>query len=55
MKASFGFIKCCERQNDVLFHFSELDKLEPSELVVGDDVEFAVKWDKEKGKQMALK
>ncbi|CAD7695418.1 unnamed protein product [Ostreobium quekettii] len=55
LKNNFGFIKCCERHNDVLFHFSELDGLEPADLVVGDDVEFAVKWDREKGKQLALK
>lgn len=55
VKNNFGFIKCCERHNDVLFHFSDLDGVQPSEIVVGDDVEFAVKWDREKGKQLALK
>ncbi|CAD7695113.1 unnamed protein product [Ostreobium quekettii] len=63
MKNNFGFIKCCERHNDVLFHFSELVSsdqssrvnVESGDLVVGDDVEFVVKWDREKGKQLALK
>ncbi|GMH35324.1 hypothetical protein BSKO_03192 [Bryopsis sp. KO-2023] len=55
MKSSFGFIKCCERHNDVLFHFSDLDGVESSELEIGDDVKFSVKWDMEKGKQIATK
>ena len=54
-KGSFGFIKCCERHNEVLFNFDELDHVDPEELQLGDDVAFTVKWDLEKGKQIAIK
>lgn len=54
-KSSFGFIKCCERHNEVLFSFDQLERLSPEELQVGDDVSFTVKWDLEKGKQIAIK
>jgi len=54
-KSAFGFIKCCERHNEVLFSFDQVDSVDPDELQVGDDVAFTVKWDLEKGKQIAIK
>ena len=54
-KTTFGFIKCCERHNELLFSFDQVDSVNPEELQVGDDVAFTVKWDLEKGKQIAIK
>lgn len=55
MKPKIGFIKCCERHSEVMFQFKDLEDIEESSLQIGDDVEFLVKWDMEKGKQTAIK
>ena len=38
----WGFIKPCERSQDLFFHSSQLADLAPPELKQGDDVEFCV-------------
>lgn len=55
MKGTFGFIKCCERHNDLMFHFDDLDGIEASRLQIGDDLVFTVRYDIDKGKQIAIK
>jgi 'Cold-shock' DNA-binding domain len=45
LKQSFGFINCCERAEDVVFTFKELQPQDdglPPTICVGDDVEFTV-------------
>jgi len=40
---SFGFIKCAERDEEVFFHFTEVEgKTAAADLVVGDEVEFNI-------------
>lgn len=54
-KTTFGLIKCCERHEEVPFNFDQLESVSPEDLSVGDDVAFTVKWDIQKGKQIAIK
>ena len=42
MKASFGFIKCCDRTQDLFFHFTEVKGGEDA-VSVGQEVRFMVK------------
>jgi len=43
VKNSFGFIKSTEREEEVYFHFSELDKtIDESSLQPGQELEFSV-------------
>ena len=42
MRANFGFIKCCERVQDVFFHFTEVAGGEAA-VSVGQDVRFRLK------------
>ena len=44
VKSNFGFIKCCERADDIFFHFTAVVAKDPQhpEPRVGDEVEFAV-------------
>jgi len=41
---SFGFIKCAQREEDVFFHYSEMDRnsFHPSELEIGMEVNFDI-------------
>lgn len=40
---SFGFIKCAEREEDVFFHFSEVERnTHPSDLMTGMEVDFDI-------------
>lgn len=52
MQASFGFITCCERNESIFFHFSQYNG-DPNDLQTGDEVEFEVSTDPEKGKLIA--
>eukprot|EP01135_Chromosphaera_perkinsii_P006119 Nk52_evm1s406 gene=Nk52_evmTU1s406 len=52
LKDSFGFIKCCDRNLRVFFHFSELVDFNPNDLKNRDEVEFVIELDKS-GKETA--
>ena len=40
---SFGFIRCAERDEDIFFHYSEVDNTShPSDLEIGDEVRFDI-------------
>ena len=41
LKASYGFIKCCEREADVFFHFSAV-QADMEGVEIGQDMEFTV-------------
>lgn len=42
LKENFGFLETSEHDKEVFFHYSEYDG-DPSELVLGDEVEYAIK------------
>ena len=56
MKANYGFIKCCARDNDLFFHFTAVEGGEAAaaSLVVGTDVMFSVALDARGGKACAV-
>eukprot|EP00594_Rhizosolenia_setigera_P020904 CAMPEP_0178981296 /NCGR_PEP_ID=MMETSP0789-20121207/26982_1 /TAXON_ID=3005 /ORGANISM="Rhizosolenia setigera, Strain CCMP 1694" /LENGTH=1337 /DNA_ID=CAMNT_0020671823 /DNA_START=365 /DNA_END=4378 /DNA_ORIENTATION=- len=39
---SFGFIKCAERNEEVFFHFSEVNDVDPTRLEIGQEVVFSI-------------
>ena len=44
LKEGFGFIKCCDRDLSIFFHFSEV--VEQSRIIcIGDEVEFTIEED----------
>lgn len=53
LKKEFGFLRQLARPGDMFFHFSQLEGVPPEEIHVGDDVEFAVRRDRD-GKQSAV-
>ncbi|XP_065063770.1 cold shock domain-containing protein E1-like [Rhopilema esculentum] len=54
LKDGFGFIKCCDRDLSLFFHFSEL--LEQAKVIsVGDEAEFAIAQDAHSGKPRATR
>jgi len=54
LKEGFGFIKCCDRDLSLFFHFSEL--LEQAKILgIGDEVEFTIAHDGHSGKPHATR
>jgi cold shock CspA family protein len=56
LKSNFGFVKCCERAEDIFFHFTavEAERGERSEPRIGDEVEFAVAHNSATGRDHAV-
>jgi len=54
LKDTYGFIKCCERDHDVFFHYSALE-CERDEVALNSDVEFTVVHDGRAAKPIAVK
>lgn len=42
LKDAFGFISCADRDDEIFFHFSEVQGMSPEDLKVNDEVEFRV-------------
>jgi cold shock CspA family protein len=47
LKKEFGFIRQVLRAGDLFFHFTQLESIDPSEIKVGDDVEYSIRRDRD--------
>lgn len=55
LKNNFGTIARCEQALDIFFHFDNLEGCAPTDLAVGDDVEFSVIRDEKSKKPAAMR
>jgi len=54
LKDSFGFIYCADREEEIFFHYSEVDGTRPTDLKVDDELEFRVGESKSSDKMAAF-
>lgn len=54
LKDAFGFIYCADREEEIFFHFSEVQNCHPADLKMDDEMEFRVGSDRNSDKLRAF-